>query len=947
MTGLAFAYPAVLAALVVLPAIWWLLRLTPPKPVVEAFPPFRILASILKREETPARSPWWLTLLRILMAAAVILAIADPVLNPRENTIAASGPLALVIDNSWAAAGDWQRRVDTASAMIDDAEARDLPISIVFTVDRQHDAVPTDAATARTRLTAAQPRPLPANRDAAVAALRTALEGTAPGTLAFLSDGIAGTADDGTLAALKALQPSQFRLVEGDGRNAVALTGATNDAETMDVTASRLSTGETRTVALTAQDTRGRPIGNGTLTFAAGQTTGTGSIAAPFELRNDFAQVSIDGLATAGGTYLLDDGFRRRRVALLTGETHDASQPLLSSLHYIEQALGPYSDLIRPGVPDLAAGIPELLEQRPSVLIMADVGRLPEETYGPVRSWLEAGGMLIRFAGPRLAAAPADDPLVPVTLRKGERALDGALSWSEPQPLADYPPTSPFAGLPRANDVLVKRQVLAEPTPDLPERTWASLADGTPLVTTSRVGAGRIILFHVSAETGWSNLPLSGDFVEMLRRSVQLSRGGGVAATGETQGQRLPPYRLLTAVGTLSTDTGEAKPLDPAAAGSAVATADNPPGLYGSQDGFVAHNLFPAGHALAPMPAADNLSLVRESLIGQMAQSLKPALFLIATLLLVADCLIVLFMNGAFARRFRPAPAAPSSAGATAARGAAALALAVGVSFALAALSPSNARADDTRPGDDQLLARMDNTHLAYVVTGETDVDRVSERGLAGLTEFLTYRTTLEPGEPVAVDIASDELAVFPLLYWPVSASAEMPSPAAISRIDAYMRNGGTVLFDTRDQFSSLDAGDTSPNTQRLRDILANLDIPPLEPVPPEHVLTKSFYLLSNFPGRYAGSPLWVEAELDQQEDPNRPARSGDGVTPIMITGNDFAGAWAIDDSGMPLLPTVPPDEVQREHAFRSGVNIMMYMLTGNYKADQVHVPALLERLGQ
>ncbi|WP_374828216.1 DUF4159 domain-containing protein, partial [Mycoplana dimorpha] len=936
--ALAFASPAVLAALVLLPAIWWLLRLTPPRPVVEVFPPFRILASILKREETPARSPWWLTLLRMLMAAAIILAIADPVLNPRANTLSASGPLVLVIDNSWAAAADWQRRVDTATALIDDAAVRDVPISLVFTAERHNDAVPIDAATARTRLAASQARPLPADRAGAVAALKTALAGTAPGTLAFLSDGIAAGERDDTLAALQGLQPAELRLIEGDGRGAVALTDANNEAEAMTVTASRLSASGARTLALTAHDSRGRPIGNGTLAFRAGETTAAGSIAAPFELRNDFAQVTVDGLATAGATHLLDDGFRRRRVAFLSGETHDPSQPLLSPLHYIEKALAPYSELVRPGVADLATAIPELLEQRPSVLIMADIGRLPEETYAPVKKWLEAGGMLIRFAGPRLAAAPADDPLVPVMLRKGERALDGALSWSEPQPLADYPPASPFAGMRRPEGVLVKRQVLAEPTPDLPERTWASLADGTPLVTTGKVGAGRIVLFHVSAETSWSNLPLSGDFVEMLRRSVQLSRGGGVAASGDAKGQRLPPYRLLTAVGTLSADTGEAKPLDPAAADRGPATADNPPGLYGSQEGFVAHNLFPPKQVLAPLPTAADLALVHENLVDQVAKSLKPALLLIATLLLIADCLIVLFMNGAFARRLARPPA----------RGAAATFAVVTLSVGLLALSSGSALADDSKPGDDKLLARLDTTHLAYVVTGESDVDHISERGLVGLTEFLTYRTTLEPGEPVGVDIATDELAVFPLLYWPVSASAAMPSPAAISRIDAYMRNGGTVLFDTRDQFSALDNSvAASPNTQRLRDILANLDIPPLEPVPPDHVLTKSFYLLANFPGRYTGSPLWVQADFDEKADPNRPARAGDGVSPIMITGNDFAGAWAIDDSGAPLLPTVPPDEMQREHAFRSGVNIMMYMLTGNYKADQVHVPALLERLGQ
>jgi hypothetical protein len=175
-----------------------------------------------------------------------------------------------------------------------------------------------------------------------------------------------------------------------------------------------------------------------------------------------------------------------------------------------------------------------------------------------------------------------------------------------------------------------------------------------------------------------------------------------------------------------------------------------------------------------------------------------------------------------------------------------------------------------------------------------------------------------------------------------------MPSEEAIARVDAYMQGGGTVLFDTRDQFSTgIDAGSASPATERLRDILANLNVPPLEPVPEDHVLTKSFFILPEFPGRFNGSPLWVEASFDAQNVDNRPVRTGDGVSPIMITANDFAGAWAIDASGSPMLPTVPSDPMQRVYALRSGVNIMMYMLTGNYKSDQVHVPILLERLGQ
>jgi hypothetical protein len=125
------------------------------------------------------------------------------------------------------------------------------------------------------------------------------------------------------------------------------------------------------------------------------------------------------------------------------------------------------------------------------------------------------------------------------------------------------------------------------------------------------------------------------------------------------------------------------------------------------------------------------------------------------------------------------------------------------------------------------------------------------------------------------------------------------------------------------------------------------MNVPALEPVPSDHVLTKAFFILQDFPGRYRGGPLWVEANAKTEADPARPVRALDGVTPIMITGNDMAAAWAADQFGEPLYATVPDDPDQRLYAYRAGVNIMMYALTGNYKSDQVHVPALLERLGQ
>ncbi|MDN3720347.1 DUF4159 domain-containing protein [Roseibium salinum] len=275
-----------------------------------------------------------------------------------------------------------------------------------------------------------------------------------------------------------------------------------------------------------------------------------------------------------------------------------------------------------------------------------------------------------------------------------------------------------------------------------------------------------------------------------------------------------------------------------------------------------------------------------------------------------------------------------------------AVALALGTT-ALAVSGPDAARAQSDS-GDLRALESTLETRLAYVITGNPEIDDTSAAGLAGLSRFLAERTALEPGDPIAIDIARDELSFYSLLYWPIDPAVDKPDGRTIARIDTFMRNGGTILFDTRDHINTAANGfSTTPATLKLREILEDLDVPPLEPVPPDHVLTKAFYLLETFPGRYSTSPLWVESLEEISARGDRPVRAGDGVSPLLITGNDFAAAWAIAPSGDFMYPTVPNDRSQRDYAFRSGVNIVMYSLTGNYKADQVHIPALLERLGQ
>jgi hypothetical protein len=506
-------------------------------------------------------------------------------------------------------------------------------------------------------------------------------------------------------------------------------------------------------------------------------------------------------------------------------------------------------------------------------------------------------------------------------------------------------------------DVLVQRQVLAEPDGNLADRVWATLADGTPLVTAAPMGRGSLVLFHVTADTTWSNLPLSGAFVEMLRRVIALSRAANTSAQEGAEAAVLPPYRVLDGFGRFSAPGPAVEPV-PANATPEIIDVAHPPGLYGAEDGFLALNLLGSDATLPPL----DVSAIGDSEVRPYPTStpteLGPWLLGAALVLLLIDALAVLWLGGALRPRRRSAAAAG---------------LAAAVLLTGAAIMPSPAGAQDQFmpgfPGDmfEAETIRPDNldpdevfaldstskTRLAFVVNGNPASDEASRAGLRGLTRVLTDRTALEPGEPVGVDVAVDELAFFPLLYWRVDPSAPMPTPEAISRIDAYMKSGGSIIFDTADQMERTTLGPAFEGTaagERLRQMLSTLDIPPLEPVPIDHVLTKAFYLLSDFPGRYAGGDLWVEAMPEVAEDDipeERPARPGDGVTPILITSNDLAAAWAIDDAGSFLYTTIPANRRQREMAFRVGVNIVMYTLTGNYKADQVHVPALLERLGQ
>ncbi len=930
---LSFAEPLLLLGLLSLPLLWWLLRVMPPRPRRIEFPPTRLLFDIAPKEETPSRTPWWLTALRLAAAALIILAAAGPIWNPLTNAAGSSGPLAIMLDDGWSAASSWDARVRAADELIANADNDRRGVALIALSEPTRDITILTAGTARVALRQIAPKPYSIDRVETLAAIERFLKSTGDCEIAWLSDGVdTGRGAEFLQGLSKTVGDRPLTVFEGGTPSALALTAAENAAAKMTVKVLRVDGGAAAGV-VRALDQKGSPIGEARFAFAPTERETEAAFDLPVELRNDIARLEISGERSAGAVQLLDKRWRRRAIGIVSGSSSDTAQPLLASTFYLTRALAPFADvrLGDRGAPQQA--ITQFLDQKLPMIVLADVGTLSPEIRERISAWIEQGGVLVRFAGPRLAQA--DDDLVPVKLRRGGRSLGGSLTWEKPQHLASFAADGPFAGLAVPKDITINRQVLAEPDAVLATKSWASLEDGTPLVTGERRGKGLVALFHVSADMRWSDLPMSGSFVEMLRRIVDIagytsSPGAGVA--GEANSETVAPLRTLDGFGAFGPPPSTAKPL--AADFRDRATLDHPPGFYGPADGPLAVNTLAAADRIAPLDTSA-LRARRASYTNSEPRDLRGILLSSSLALFLIDAVIVALLGAGIAALLRRRTAT------------AALAFALLLSTMLTVPSPT--RADGA---DDFAIKATTQTRLAYVLTGNADVDSIVKAGMSGLTLFLAQRTALEAGDPVGVDPARDELAFFPLIYWPVVPGAPKPPQDAINRIDAYMKQGGTVLFDTRDAIEA-PPGDNgasqTPGMLTLRNILSSLDVPELEPVPREHVLTKTFYLLRDFPGRFDTGQTWVETlpRDDDEDTASHPARGGDGVSPIIITSNDLAGAWAIRPDGQPMLPLSPGEPRQREFAFRAGVNIVMYTLTGNYKADQVHAPALIERLGQ
>jgi len=923
--AIAFASPWVLLGLLALPALWFLVRALPPRPRREAFPSITLLRRLVRTEPPPAKTPPWLLLLRLLLAALLILALAGPVLNPTER-IPGEGPLLIVVDDGWTAVSRWDARIALLDRLLAKA-AREERAAVLLTTapdagetgneDFPPLPEPRPAAELRQELAGFVPKPFAPDHIRTEARIATSDLETE--RVLWISDGLehpGSTALEDKLRELGDL----VTYADAPDRQPLALLPLTQAGLDFVATLRRPPGGEAEH-ELRALGADGRVLASAMVRFERGEDTGRARVSLPQQLRNRVTRIEVAGEESAGAVALLDARAARPLVGLAAGGGGPVVEPLKSPLYYLDRALEPFAQTRRG---DLEA----LLESEPGVIMLADIGKVIPARRGRLESWLDAGGVLIRFAGPMMSGV--EDALLPVRLRSGERAVGGALSWEDPQTLGAFSEEGPFAGLEVPDGVTVNRQLLAAPSPELSDKTWARLADGTPLVTAEQRGRGWLVLVHTTADPSWSNLALSGLFVKMLERLLSLAQLSPEAVMVGDGPKTLAPQSLLNGFGRLEPAREAVATIPAAEFDAAVASPQRPPGLYGPPASPLALDLIgpqgPIGPDFRFHPAARDALPILEG--GEGERDLRPPLFLLALALAFADLVISLLMRGLLGRGTsvrRPVTAAGILA------------------LAFVPVVAASAWAQSVRaPASEEsfAVAATTQTRLAYVETGDSEIDRMTRAGLRGLARVVELRTAVRLGEAMAVDPRTQPLSLFPLVYWPVPEGESALDRTALANLENFLRSGGIAVFDT----GVTDLADNSLGLQNpaaraaLQRLVGPIGLPPLVEVNRDHVLGRSFYLMDRFPGRIRGRTVWV-AQSSIGEQPE--------VSPVVIGAHDWAAAWAIDEYDHFLVPDLPGGRTQRELAFRFGINLVMYSLTGTYKADQLHLPALIERLGE
>ncbi|MEQ9348038.1 MAG: DUF4159 domain-containing protein [Thalassospira sp.] len=902
LSAITFLYPAMLAGLMILPVVWLLIRSAPRSPKNVIFPAARLLRGLKSQRRDIQRAPIWQTILRCIILTLLIIAAARPVMN-RNDFAQNNGAVLIIADNGWQSAANWaqyktvlqqianQARFDLQTVYI----AQTAPEASGASTWKLPDIVgPISSHDADSLIDRLQPRPWNSDYTALsdLISENPQMNNTI-GSILWLTDNMDSPGKATIASDLQDIAP--ITIISPTRSDRIAIRSLMRSRTGLVATIAHNRSETPREINLLARGDRGSVLLRHSGELAANTDQTEVAIFLPSDIANAIQAVGIEGIEDAATVFQTGARWQQRSVGVIVS-SGDSPGVLSDQYFFLDRALSPYAEISY-------EPLGRLLEKKVDILVAAGPVSGLASQYEALERWVNEGGMLVRFAGD--SSTEIGNEFLPVTLRLGNRDFGGSMSWEKPKRLLDFPDSSPFFGIEVPQDITVTRQLLAEPDPDILSKTWARLTDGTPLITSAPRNSGRVVLFHVTPWADWSNLPMSGLFVELWQKILPLASPSN--RNDAELSSSLPPQTVLDGFG--QTHQPDALIL-PVRAPLPTPNPRHPPGIYGENGQAVSLNLGPSLDNIAnDMVWPSGIST--RKITDQSQVDLAALCLLGALALLLFDALILLAIHHVTLRRNRQSNAFTS----------------ILIAFGVTGLAGMMLLGSNTVSHAASIQEAALAPRLAYLKTGVAPVDRLSQAGMTGLTEFLRRRSAADLNTVDGINPETDELSFYPLIYWPLVDGQEPFSERARERLNRYLNNGGMILIDSRDR-------EVQP--ARLRRLLAGLEVPLLDRAPGDHILFRSFYLLDHAYGRFS-APLWLDARPDQRLD---------GVASVLFGGNDWASAWILPEGRDELLAEdIAPR--QREMAVRFGINLVMYALTGSYKGDQVHLPAILERLGR
>ncbi|MEC8100338.1 MAG: DUF4159 domain-containing protein, partial [Pseudomonadota bacterium] len=611
----------------------------------------------------------------------------------------------------------------------------------------------------------------------------------------------------------------------------------------------------------------------------------------PIEIFNQIKNIKIVEQNHAGAKYYFDDFSKKKNIAILNDNQFYKESPLLSPIYYLKKSLDAKHNI-------KIEKIDNIINQNYSTIIIPETVEIPKEFDKKLIDWLTGGGTLIRFSGDKLVEK--ESSFLPHQNTLGRlRNIEGQLTINNKLFISEFKKDSIFFGLQVPQDIAIKKQLIFNTNPKQ-VKVLAKLNDNTPLVSIKKIGEGEIILFHIGANNDWSNLPMSSLFSDMINRVLLLSKNYNYSNYTDLNlnkeidgfGNLVPPKKIVNIDSFDKLKT--AKP-----------SLDTPPGQYENNQISVVLNLSTNinNHQIK---ITDTKVLSGYSF--KSTRDLSSTILKIILIMFILDILLTTMIknNINFSKIFTNRNN-----------------LLIYFLFFLTFIKSDFISANET--------------YLAYVEIENTQINNISKNGLEKIRSLLITRTSVNPQKVIGIDIKTDYIYKYPFIYWPLTKNLLSIKKQEINKIKNYLNNGGIIFFDIIG-FSRKSLNLKEKKFQGISDFLNEIGANELSIIPKEHTLTKSFYLLNKFPGKWDNRILFVETNNLQYKD---------GVSSIILGFNDWAKAWAVDNNNLPLFPVVPGGERQRELSYRFGINIAMYALTGNYKSDQIHSKSILKRLNK